>query len=76
MGECTQERPAKAAEASLRKDLAARHPNLTPEQSKHYERRIGELVEDFRQKQAQQRYQQQAQVPSAWAQEQGRAIER
>jgi hypothetical protein len=73
VGEFTQERQAKAYEASLRRELAERHPNLTPEQAQRYERRINELVAAFRQNQTQQ---QQAQTPAARAQQQGRAIER
>ena len=74
VGEFTQERRAKAYEAGLRKELAQRHPNLTPEQAQRYERRINELVAQFRENQA--RQQQQAQPPPARCQEQGRGIER
>ena len=73
VGEFTQERRAKAYEAGLRKELAQRHPNLTPDQAQRYERRINELVAQFRENQAQQ--QQQAQT-LARNQEQGRGIER
>ena len=73
VGEFTQERRAKAYEAGLRKELAQRHPNLTPDQAQRYERRINELVAEFRQNQTQQ---QQAQPPPAHSQEQGRGIER
>jgi hypothetical protein len=72
VGEFTQERQAKAYEAGLRKELAQRHPNLTPAQAQHYEQRIAKLVADFRQNQAQQ----QAQTPADRSQEQGRGIER
>jgi hypothetical protein len=53
VGEFTLERRAKAFEAGLRKDLAIRHPNLKPDQAQRYERRITELVAEFRQNQAQ-----------------------
>ena len=74
VGEFTQERRAKAYEASLRKELAQRHPNLTPDQAQRYERRINELVDHFRKNQAQQP-QQQAQPLPARSQQQGRGIE-
>jgi hypothetical protein len=73
VGEFTQERQAKAYEASLRRELAERHPNLTPEQAQRYERRINELVDNFRKNQAQQP--QQAQPPPARRQPQGRGLE-
>ena len=67
--EFREERRAKAYEATLRKELAARHPTLTPEQKAHYERRIADLVAEFRQNQAQR----QQQTP-ARSREQGRGI--
>ena len=70
--EFQQERQAKAYEASLRKELAQRHPTLTPEQAQRYERRINELVGKFRQTQAQP---QQAPPQATRQQEQGRGIE-
>jgi len=75
VGEFTQERQAKQYEASLRRQLAERHPNLTPAQREHYEQRIAKLVTEYRQDQTQ-RQQQQAQAHPARSQEQGRAIER
>jgi hypothetical protein len=66
VGEFTQERQAKQYEASLRRQLAERHPNLTPEQRKHYDERIAKLVTEYRQDQ----------THPARSQEQGRAIER
>ena len=71
--EFTEERRAKAYENSLRNELATRHPNLTPEQQEHYERRINELVASYRHNQAQ-RQQQQAQAQPACSREQGRGI--
>jgi hypothetical protein len=68
VGEFTLERKAKAYEAGLRKELAERHPNLTPEQAQRYERRINELVNNFRKNQAQQQ-QQQAQRTAAVSQQ-------
>ena len=74
VGEFTQERRAKAYEAGLRKELAQRHPNLTPDQAQRYERRINELVAEFRQNQAQQ---QQPQTPACCpGQARGMEIER
>jgi hypothetical protein len=70
VGEFTQERRAKAYEAGLRRDLAERHPNLTPDQAQRYERRINELVAEFRQSQAQ-RQQQQARTPARSQQQAG-----
>ena len=61
-------------ENSLRRQLAEKHPNLTPEQAQRYERRINELVDNFRKNQAQQQ-QPQAQPPAARSQEQGRGME-
>ena len=69
--EFTQERQAKQYEASLRRQLAERHPTLTDQQREHYEQRIVKLVSDYRQNQAQQQPQQPAR-----SQEQGRGIER
>jgi hypothetical protein len=66
-------------ENSLRRQLAEKHPSLTPDQAKHYGRRINELVDNFRKNQArqqQQQQQQQAEPPPARSQEQGREIER
>jgi hypothetical protein len=73
VGEFVQERQTKAYEASLQRQLAERHPNLTPEQAQRYERRVNELVAEFRQNQTQQ---QQAQTPAVRVQPQGRGIER
>jgi hypothetical protein len=53
----TQERQAKVYEQSLRRQLAEKKPNLTPDEAKHYERRINELVDNFRKNQAQQQAQ-------------------
>ena len=70
VGEFVQERRAKAYEAGLRKELALRHPHLTQDQAERYERRIGELVAEIRQKQRQPQQEQQARI-----QEQARGIE-
>jgi hypothetical protein len=71
VGEFTRERQAKAYEASLRKELAERHPTLTTEERQRYERRINELVAEYRQNQAQQ------QTPAhTRSQQQGRGVER
>jgi hypothetical protein len=78
VGEFTQERQAKAYEAGLRKELAARHPNLTPEQEERYERKINELVAEFQKNQAQ-RQQQAQRLPDAARDPQhgrGRGMER
>jgi hypothetical protein len=60
-------------ENSLRRQLAERHPTLTPEQSERYERRINNLVDDFRKNQAQR---QQAQRAPARQKGQDRGMER
>jgi hypothetical protein len=53
VGKFTQERQAKAYGAGLRKELAERHPNVTPDQAQRYERKINELVAEFQKDQAQ-----------------------
>jgi hypothetical protein len=63
VGEFIQERQAKVCEASLRRLVAERHPNLTPDQAKAYDERIAEMVAEFRQKQTQCEQRQQAQAP-------------
>jgi hypothetical protein len=70
--EFQEERALKAYEASLRREVAQRHPNLTPAEAKRYEQRIAELVAEFRQKQRQPQQEQQRQ---ARIQQQGRGIE-
>jgi hypothetical protein len=74
VGEFRQERALKAYEAGLRKELEKRHANLTPNQAKHYEQRIGELVAEFQKNQTQ-RQQQQAQPAPARSQQQGKGME-
>ena len=54
VGEFTQERQAKQYEVSLRRQLAEKRPNLTPQEREHYEQRIARLVADYRQAQQQQ----------------------
>ena len=56
----------------LRRQLAEKHPNLTHDQTQRHERRIAELVAEFRQKQ---RRPQQEQPQPARSQEQGRGLE-
>jgi hypothetical protein len=53
VSEFVEERRIKAYEASLRKELAERNPNLSDKQRQHYEKRLQELVaaEKARQKQ-------------------------
>jgi hypothetical protein len=50
--EFAEERQAKAYEASLRKAIAERHPNLSPEERKYYDERITKPVAEYRQAQA------------------------
>jgi hypothetical protein len=70
--EFREERALKAYEASLRREVAQCHPNLTPVEAQRYEQRIAELVAEFRQKQ---RQPQQEQPQQARIQQQGRGIE-
>jgi hypothetical protein len=70
--EFREERALKVYEASLRREVAQRHPNLTPAEAKRYEQRIAELVAEFRQKQRQPQQEQQQQTR---IQQQGRGIE-
>jgi hypothetical protein len=70
--EFREERALKAYEASLRREVAQCHPNLTPTEAQRYEQRIAELVAEFRQKQ---RQPQQEQPQPARIQQQGRGIE-
>lgn len=76
LGEFRQEHElrerVKAYEASLRKDLAIRHPDLTEQQRRDYEERIASLVADHRAALA--RHQQCPQQP-ARSQEQSRGME-
>jgi hypothetical protein len=51
LGESRQEQQVRAYEASLRRTVAEKHPNLTQAQAEHYETRIKELVETYRQEQ-------------------------
>jgi hypothetical protein len=76
VGEFSQERRAKAYEAGLRRELAERHPNLTPEQVKHHDERIAKLVEEHRQcKDRQKHAQTRSQASKGRQQEQGRELE-
>jgi hypothetical protein len=50
LGEFGQEQQLRAYEASLRREVAARHPNLTVEAAERYERKIKALVEEQKQK--------------------------
>ena len=67
-------RQAKAYEAAWRQELARLHPNLTPDETKYYGRRIKELLAEFQRNQA--RSQQQAQAAPARSRQQERATER
>lgn len=59
VAEFTQERQAKQYEASLRSQLAERHPNLTADQKREYDRCIARRVGERREAMARQKQQQQ-----------------
>jgi hypothetical protein len=72
VGEFIQERQAKVCEASLRRELAQRHPNLTEMRRLEYNQRILDLVAERRQEMARQKQR----TPPARSQVQARGIER